>query len=170
VLGVAVTRICDCTMVLTSSSALSSTSHLFNIPWERVSWFFSLGCLSANFSRSLGCREPRFPTFIWVSSATAHEVQTPGLTTTEPSDLSGLEPGSAAWDLAYIWVSLATASRQSSLPTWSSWESSDLSGLKPDGPLWVTFGHSSLAQPFVCLSWEPSDLSGLDSDSPPRLA
>ncbi len=73
----------------------------------------------------------------------------------EPSDLSGLEPGSAAWDLAYIWVSLATASQQSSLPTWSSWEPSDLSGLKPDGPLWVAFGHSSLAQPSVCLSWEP---------------
>jgi hypothetical protein len=32
VLSVAVAKICDSTVVLTSSSASSSTSHLFNIP------------------------------------------------------------------------------------------------------------------------------------------
>ncbi len=38
-----------------TSSSSSATSHLFDIPWERVSWVFLVGCLFL--SRSRGCLE-----------------------------------------------------------------------------------------------------------------
>ncbi len=44
------------TVVFTSSS-LSTTSHIFNIPWKRVNWVFLWGCHSACLNRSPGCRE-----------------------------------------------------------------------------------------------------------------
>jgi hypothetical protein len=65
VLSVVVSWLCDGTMVLTSSSTSSSTSHLFNNPWGRVSWLL-FGPSICRFSRSLG----------WLASlATVHAIQ-----------------------------------------------------------------------------------------------
>ncbi len=88
VLSVAVAWFWD-TLVLTSpsSSASLSTSPFFNIPWERVS------CLpGAIFWLSL---EHCWPPWMWSS---LH-----AWLSWEPSDLSGLEPGSSPWDLAQFW-------------------------------------------------------------------
>ncbi len=51
-------------------------------PWERVSWFFLLGCHTAYLAGFLAAYSHFLP-FIWVSLATAHAVQPPCLTTTK---------------------------------------------------------------------------------------
>ncbi len=83
----------------------------------------------------------------------------------ELSDLCGLSP----WDLAYIWVPLATASWLSSFPAWSSQEPMIWVDPSLMVPFELLLGTAHAAQP-PRLTISRTILSGLDPDSPPCLA
>ncbi len=83
----------------------------------------------------------------------------------EPSDLSGLEPGSPPWYLAYFWVAFGHHSRSPASPPDHQdnhliWVDSSLMA-----PLKFPLATAHSVQPSQLIS----DLNGLDPDSPPWL-
>ncbi len=108
VLSVAVVRICDCTLVLISSSSSSIISHLQH-PWikSKLTLFW------------LGCHFPRLVSpLVKVICRLSFERLRPLLTRSslpawqpwEPSDLSGLKAGSPPWVLGFPWGSFGRCS------------------------------------------------------------
>ncbi len=159
---------CDSTVVFTSSSASSSTSHLFNISWERVSWLFFLGCHSARFTRSHGC----------LKSFSNFHLSILGYCSWGPASLPDYHENHLIWvysglevplRFSLLWVSFGHCSCSPVSLLWPSWEPTNLRELEPDGHPWVAFGHRSCGPAYPAwLSQEPSDLSGLDPDCHPR--
>ncbi len=100
-------RICDCTVVLTSSSS-SSTIALLQHPLDKELTSFSWAAKKCLFIRSLPevvfwlFLEHLCPQLTWSSL--------PAWLPRESSDLSGLEPGSPPWILDFPWVSLGHCS------------------------------------------------------------
>ncbi len=155
-------------MVLTSSSS-SATSHLLNIPWERVSWLFFRLSICLFFSRSLSCLESFYDSFecFW---PLLMQLRFSNWLPWEPSNVTRLEPGSVPWDLALFWVSFGHA-HAVQLPFLANMRTILSEWTGAWWPPWSCFWPALtwLIIP-AWLSWEPSDLSWLDPYSLPWLA